>query len=200
MYPDIISWFRGLWILRDPILVRDLGERRFHLHRIREIESKHVGCRIDPNIQLISYRSDRLHLESNATISAGTIVAFGDEHNGFGSISVGERTWIGQYNNLRAGGGDICIGRDCLISQFCTIVASHHATSLHAPINTQPPQPHRHSVKIQDDVWLGAGAVITAGVTIGKGAIIGAGSVVTRDVPDCEIWAGVPAGKIRQRS
>ena len=54
-------------------------------------------------------------------------------------------------------------------------------------------------VIVEDDVWIGSGAIILSGVTIGKGAIIAAGSVVTKDVPSCEIWGGNPARKIRDR-
>ncbi|WP_289036990.1 DapH/DapD/GlmU-related protein [uncultured Zobellia sp.] len=52
---------------------------------------------------------------------------------------------------------------------------------------------------VEDDVWIGHGATIIGGVRIGKGAIVAAGSIVTKDVPPCEIWAGVPANKIRDR-
>jgi maltose O-acetyltransferase len=52
---------------------------------------------------------------------------------------------------------------------------------------------------IEDDVWIGAGSIITAGVTIGKGSIIGAGSVVTKDIPQNVIAAGIPAKVIKQR-
>lgn len=52
---------------------------------------------------------------------------------------------------------------------------------------------------IEDDVWIGAGSIILSGVTVGKGAIIAAGSVVTKDVPPCEIWGGNPSHKIRDR-
>lgn len=54
-------------------------------------------------------------------------------------------------------------------------------------------------INIGNDVWIGANVIILPGVTIGDGAIIGAGSVVTRDVPDYAIFAGVPAKSIRQR-
>jgi acetyltransferase-like isoleucine patch superfamily enzyme len=53
--------------------------------------------------------------------------------------------------------------------------------------------------RIGDDVWVGCGAIILSGVTIGRGAIIAAGAVVTRDVPEYEVFAGVPARRIRSR-
>ena len=54
-------------------------------------------------------------------------------------------------------------------------------------------------IDVEDDVWIGAASVILSGVKIGRGAIIAAGSVVTKDVPSCEIWGGNPARKIRNR-
>jgi acetyltransferase-like isoleucine patch superfamily enzyme len=52
---------------------------------------------------------------------------------------------------------------------------------------------------IEEDVWVGCGAIIMAGVTIGRGAIIAAGAVVTGNVPRYEIFAGVPARRLRSR-
>lgn len=52
---------------------------------------------------------------------------------------------------------------------------------------------------VEDDVWIGDGAILVGGISIGKGAIIAAGAVVTKDVPPCEIWGGVPARKIKNR-
>ncbi|MDA7870457.1 hypothetical protein N9Z58_01205 [bacterium] len=60
-------------------------------------------------------------------------------------------------------------------------------------------QATQKGVVIQDDVWVGLGAIIMDGVTIGEGSIIGAGSVVTKDVPPYTISAGCPAKKIRDR-
>ncbi len=57
----------------------------------------------------------------------------------------------------------------------------------------------RGRLTIGDDVWLGAGAVVLDGVKVGKGCIIGAGAVVTKDLPDYSIAAGVPAKVIKSR-
>lgn len=52
---------------------------------------------------------------------------------------------------------------------------------------------------IGNDVWIGMGCYIKAGVEIGNGAVLGMGSVLTKDIPPYEIWAGNPAKKIRDR-
>ena len=52
---------------------------------------------------------------------------------------------------------------------------------------------------IEDDVWIGTHCIIMSGVTIGRGSIVAAGSVVTKDIPPCEIWGGSPAHKLKDR-
>lgn len=52
---------------------------------------------------------------------------------------------------------------------------------------------------IEDDVWIGIGVTICGPVKIGKGSIVAAGAVVTKDIPPCEIWGGIPAKKICDR-
>lgn len=49
----------------------------------------------------------------------------------------------------------------------------------------------------EDGAFIGGNSIILKGVKIGKNSVVGAGSVVTRDIPDGEIWAGNPARKIR---
>ncbi|MEP1334551.1 MAG: DapH/DapD/GlmU-related protein [Lentilitoribacter sp.] len=55
-------------------------------------------------------------------------------------------------------------------------------------------------IVIEDDVWLGARVTVLPGISIAQGAIIAAGSVVTKPVPAYEIWGGVPARKLGQRT
>lgn len=60
-------------------------------------------------------------------------------------------------------------------------------------------RPDDKKTYIQNDVWIGNYTLIKQGVTIGHGAIIGMGSVITKDIPPYEIWAGNPARFIRKR-
>lgn len=84
---------------------------------------------------------------------------------------------------------DITIGRDVIVGYDTTILC-------HGYIREEY---QRGPVTIEDDASIGAGCIILPGVTIGRSAIVGAGSVVNRDVPAGEFWAGVPA-KRRERS
>jgi len=53
-------------------------------------------------------------------------------------------------------------------------------------------------IVIEDDVWIGAGAIIMPDITIGQGAVVGAGAVVTKNVPPYTIVVGVPAKPIKR--
>lgn len=114
-------------------------------------------------------------------------------------LTIGDNTYIGECNNIRASGGTIQIGSNCLISQHISIIATNHKYSKDTEISMQPWSVENNYVKIGDDVWIGAHCVLLPGVSIGNGAIIGAGSVVTKSVRDYEIVAGNPARFIKER-
>jgi acetyltransferase-like isoleucine patch superfamily enzyme len=108
-------------------------------------------------------------------------------------ISLGDRTRVGDNAHLWGGDreGRIDIGSDCLIGPGTFVTASDYSLDPGAPIKSQ--QTRERSIVIGNDVWLGAGVIVTAGVEIGDGAVIGAGSVVRRSVPAGAIVAGNPA-------
>jgi acetyltransferase-like isoleucine patch superfamily enzyme len=112
-------------------------------------------------------------------------------------LKVGERTYIGDHVNIRAGGGLITIGNDCLIANAVTIVSSNHGIRPDALILKQPWT--RGDVSIGDDVWIGAGVTVLPGSQIGQGAIVGAGAVVLGKIDPYEIVAGIPARAIGSR-
>lgn len=114
-------------------------------------------------------------------------------------LYIGERTYIGEYNNIRASGGVIRIGNKCSISQHISMIASNHSTVLGIDISSQKWDESKTGITIGDDVWIGANCVILPGVHIHNGAVIGAGSVVTKDIPANAIAVGNPAKVIKFR-
>jgi acetyltransferase-like isoleucine patch superfamily enzyme len=108
-------------------------------------------------------------------------------------LRIGQRTAVNEFNSIRASGSEIVIGNDCLLSQYVAVIGSNHAMKLDQPMRDQAWDMSRAGVRIGDDVWIGAHAVILPGVQIGSGAVIAAGAVVTRDVPEYAVVAGVPA-------
>ena len=115
-----------------------------------------------------------------------------------GSIELHENTFVGPYVVIY-GHGCVRIGKNCLISMHCRILSSNHTIPpVGIPIRSMPDE--LHPTVIEDDVWLGAGATVLAGVHLHQGAIIGAGAVVAHDIPANAIAVGVPARVIRFRS
>ena len=92
---------------------------------------------------------------------------------------------------------NITIGNNCLIASNTTFNDTGHEFSKKDIINKQPIT--SKSIVLEEDVWVGTSCVILQGVTIGKGAVIAAGSVVNKNIPPYEVWAGVPARFIKKR-
>jgi acetyltransferase-like isoleucine patch superfamily enzyme len=92
----------------------------------------------------------------------------------------------------------VAIGAETLIGAFCYITSGNHRFGeFDRPVRAQGYS--GAPVILGRDVWVGAHVTILPGVTIGDKAIIGAGAVVTKSIPEGEIWAGVPARKIGVR-
>lgn len=118
---------------------------------------------------------------------------------GAGDVVIGERCMINPHCVLFSGNG-IVLGNDVLLAPGVQVVPANHAFARRdLPVSQQGFLPSKGGVVIGDDVWVGANAALLDGVKIGRGAIIGAGSVVRGEIPDYEIWAGLPARKIGVR-
>ncbi len=107
-------------------------------------------------------------------------------------ITIGDRTDIG-CNTIVTSSGGVSIGNSVLIAGNCYIGGGRYITErIDIPMMDQGLYT-RGSVIIGDDVWIGAAAIVLDGVSIGRGCIVGAGAVVTKDLPDYAVVAGVPA-------
>jgi len=113
------------------------------------------------------------------------------------SMTVGHNVSIHPMTYIDATGG-IAIGSDVSLAHGVTLISTTHLYDTEdKPIKYQPVA--RRPTVVGNDVWIGAKATILAGVTIGDGAIVAAGAVVTRDIGERTIVAGVPARMIKHR-
>lgn len=115
-----------------------------------------------------------------------------------GIAQIGDRVALGRRSEIIVGNAQLVIGNCVRIAANVLITTNNHrADRLDLPIVDQGTV--STDVTIEDDVWIGAGAVILPGVTIGRGTIVGAGAVVTKDLPAAVIAGGVPARVLRSR-
>lgn len=111
------------------------------------------------------------------------------------ALVIGERCVIGNRSTISAHesiviGDDVWFGQDVFVTD-----ANHGMDDPNVPIGCQVGE-HR-PVRIGDESWLGHGCVVLPGVTIGRHSVVAAGAVVTNDVPDYSVAAGIPARVVK---
>jgi acetyltransferase-like isoleucine patch superfamily enzyme len=126
-----------------------------------------------------------------------------------GEIKVGEWCYVGEGTRIWSA-ASIEIGNRVLISHSANIFdnLTHPLSAKARHEQVKKIFTHGHPwdklaldespIKIGDDVWIGAGAMVMRGVTVGQGGIVAAGAVVTKDVPAFSVVAGNPAVLIRE--
>lgn len=122
------------------------------------------------------------------------VESFSCINNAVGDVTIGDYTRIGLHCTVI---GPVAIGSHVNLAQGITVSAlNHNFEDLEKRIDEQGVS--TSAIVIGDDVWIGANAVITAGVHIGRHAVVAAGAVVTKDVPEYSVVAGVPAKVIKR--
>jgi acetyltransferase-like isoleucine patch superfamily enzyme len=121
--------------------------------------------------------------------------------NIYPGAKIGKGCSIGQFTEVDDGvviGNSVRIGAFCFIPSGVTIEdGCFVAPKVMFSNDKHPPSNKKHWAKIlvKTGAMIGVGSVILPGVTIGRKAVVGAGSVVTKDVPDGEVWYGEAAHK-----
>ncbi|MDR2124776.1 MAG: acyltransferase [Desulfovibrio sp.] len=115
-----------------------------------------------------------------------------------GKITLGDNVFLGDFTSVNANDAEIRIGSNTAVGPVCLIQGANHAFDrTDIPIVEQGHVPS--TVIIEDNVWIGAHAVILPGTRIRSGAVVAAGAVVGRDVPADAVVGGVPARVLRKR-
>ncbi len=147
------------------------------------------GSKIYPSVRMDTPPYRKFSLGKRSVIESYCCI-----NNAVGDVVIGDYTRIGIHNTII---GPVTIGSHVNLAQGIVVTALNHNfedTTLRIDeqgISTQP-------VVIGDDVWVGANAVILPGVKIGKHVVVAAGAVVTKDVPDYCVVAGVPARVVKK--
>jgi serine acetyltransferase len=111
-------------------------------------------------------------------------------------IRIGAGTYVNRRTMLDAT-DELVIGNDCAIGPGCYLTDHDHGMKFgQRPLGQEM---QGTPTRLGSRVWLGANVVVLKGVTIGDDAVVGAGSVVTGDVPEGAVAAGVPARVLRSR-
>jgi acetyltransferase-like isoleucine patch superfamily enzyme len=175
------------WLLIPTNQARPRLWVRVILNRFYHQKGKNVIIRRWVRMDVVPF--NHFSIGDNSMIEDFTTV-----NNGVGSVVVGNNSLIGLGNVII---GPITIGDNVILAQ--NIVASglnHNYNDIRQPIHQQGVSVA--PIVIEDDCWVGANVVITAGVTIGKHCVIAAGAVVTKNIPPYSVAVGNPARVIKQ--
>lgn len=134
------------------------------------LDMTHINARIEPGC----FIRENVTIEDNAVIMMGAVINIG--------AKIGEGSMIDMGAVL---GGRAEVGKHCHVGAGAVLAG------VIEPPSAKP-------VVLEDDVLIGANAVVVEGVRIGKGAVVGAGSIVLNDVPASAVVAGNPARIIKE--
>ncbi|MGP7818912.1 2,3,4,5-tetrahydropyridine-2,6-dicarboxylate N-acetyltransferase [Niallia sp. 01092] len=134
------------------------------------LDLKNINARIEPG----AFIRDQVEIGNNAVIMMGAVINIG--------AVIGEGSMIDMGAVL---GGRATVGKNCHVGAGAVLAG------VIEPPSAKP-------VIVEDDVLIGANAVVVEGVTIGKGSVVAAGAIVLEDVPANTLVAGAPARVVKE--
>lgn len=174
------------------------------------------GRNVNFGSNVVLRNPNKIDLGDNVIIDDNCLLdAKGRRNNG---ITIESGVFVGRNSILSCKNGDIILRKDANIGFNCEVFSGsrvevgegvlmaaygyliggdHDADNADVSVTQQGST--SHGILVEDGSWLGAGALVRDGVTVGAHAIVGAGAVVTHNVPEYAIAAGVPARILRDR-
>ncbi|MET0401408.1 MAG: acyltransferase [Cystobacter sp.] len=188
-----LSWMPWLYFTLKPrhrawaeAWQRELQARLLELETVEIAE----GCFISPEARLFAEPGRPIRLTGpGVSIAANAFV--------HGPVVLEAGVSLNARVSLDGGAAGIRIGEGSRIATGATLYAFDHGLAPDRPVRSQPVT--SRGIVLGKDVWVGANAGITDGVSIGDHAVVGMGAIVTHDVPAWAIVAGSPARVIGDR-
>jgi maltose O-acetyltransferase len=185
---------------RDEFVNRMIRYPRSIESRVRQLWLRSMGARIRGNCWIRRIQIPRnpwdVEIQEFAALDDGVILLTTGLRALEPRIVIGSGTYINRFTMLDAS-KRIEIGSRCLIGPFCYLTDHDHGFGGDGPMLAQDLV--EAPIKVGNNVWIGAHAIILKGVCIGDNAIIGAGAVVTTNVETGQRVAGVPARQMGMR-
>jgi acetyltransferase-like isoleucine patch superfamily enzyme len=169
------------------------------LARLAWLKLRHRGrlvtdgmCFVGPGVSLEIQPGARLFLGRWTWIGHGCKIRVHE-----GEVRIGAKTVLGQECTISAY-QHVSIGRECVVADRVMLIDfDHGVVEVERPIRLQGI--YKRDVRVGHNCWIGYGACILRGVAVGDNAVVGTSAVVTRDVPENAVVAGVPARMLRMR-
>lgn len=182
-HPKIKKWMD--WIIMNQ---RD-ARPRWYIRLLAPLyQHRGKGSKIYHSVRMDTPPYRHFSLGKNSVVESYSCI-----NNAVGDVFIGNNSRIGLHNTII---GPVTIGHHVILAQGVTVTALNHNYAdpvipiCQQGVSTAP-------IVVNDDAWIGANVVILPGVTIGSHVVVAAGAVVTKDVPDHCIVAGVPAKVIK---
>jgi acetyltransferase-like isoleucine patch superfamily enzyme len=175
-----------------------LCEKRVRLYHPRHINAGR-SFSLEEGCEIVGLSKRGVVFGNKCTVKRGAVirptnVLLNEPGEG---LRVGNGSNIGAFSYIGCS-GYIELGDNVMMGPRVNLMAeNHNFDRTDIPMKDQGVT--RSFIKIEQDVWLGAGSTVLSGVTVGQGSIIAAGAVVTKDVPPFSIVGGVPAKILRSR-
>ncbi len=190
---------RVIWFFRDTRIPQCDDSVRIHPTASFEGAVENVtlekGVVIDAYARIFCHKKGRIVVGEGSYIGPNVILHTGKKG---GEIAIGSRSTIQAFGVIYGHGG--CqIGDGVRVAAHVVMVpANHKFANVDQPIHEQGLD--MQGIKVESNVWIGAGSLILDGVNIGGGTVVGAGSLVNKSLPPNVVAVGLPARSISKRT